>query len=188
MFGTIFKLVLLIISQPTKAWEMLSTKEEKDDEFLSRFIYPLIGLITLAAFLGILLTHRDFDVTLALRTAIKTLVSSFGGFFIGAYLLNEFWQGLFHRPKDMHLCERFVGYSSSLMFVLSIVLMLLPEFFFLQIFVLYTFYVVWEGAPIYMKVEDKEQVKFVVIATIIILGMPKVVSLILTFLMPGLNF
>lgn len=61
----------------------------------------------------------------------------------------------------MKLCQRFVGYSSSLMFALNIVLMLLPEFFFLRIFVLYTFYIVWEGAGPYMQVEEKIRLKFV---------------------------
>ena len=66
-------------------------------------------------------------------------MSSFGGFYLGAYLMNEIWQGIFKREKDLKLWLRFVGYSSSLMFALNIVLMLLPEFFFLRIFILYTF-------------------------------------------------
>ena len=100
---------------------MLSRKEEKGDEFLSRFIYPLIGLVTVAAFLGVLFTRKEFDVELALKSSIKTLVASFGGFYLGAYLLNEAWQGLFKREKDMKLCQRFVGYSSSLMFALNVI-------------------------------------------------------------------
>ena len=50
MYKEIFKLVVAIISQPGKAWEILTKKEEKDDEFLSRFVYPLIGFVTVAAF------------------------------------------------------------------------------------------------------------------------------------------
>ena len=89
MYKEIIKWVIAIISQPGKAWDMLSRKEEKDDEFLSRFIYPLIGLVTVAAFLGVLFTWKEFDVELALKSSIKTLVASFGGFYLGAYLLNE---------------------------------------------------------------------------------------------------
>lgn len=142
MYKEIFKLVVAIISQPGKAWDILTRKEEKDDEFLSRFVYPLIGFVTVAAFLGVLFTRKEFDVELALKSSIRTLVAAFGGFYLASYLLNEIWQGWFKREKDMKLCQRFVGYSSSLMFALNIVLMLLPEFFFLRIFVLYTFYIV----------------------------------------------
>lgn len=187
MYKEIIRCVIAIISQPGKAWDMLARKEEKGDEFLSRYIYPLIGLVTVAAFLGVLFTRKEFDVELALKSSIKTLVASFGGFYLGAYLLNEVWQGWFKRAKDMKLCQRFVGYSSSLMFALNIVLMLLPEFFFLRIFVLYTFYIVWEGAGPYMQVEEKERLKFASVASVIIMLTPIVIGLLLSMLMPGLN-
>lgn len=107
---------------------LVSEKGEKQEEFLSRFVYPLIGFVTVAAFLGVLFTRKEFDLELALKSSIRTLVSSFGGFYLGAYLMNEIWQGIFKREKDLKLWLRFVGYSSSLMFALNIVLMLLPEF------------------------------------------------------------
>ncbi|MEG1545148.1 MAG: YIP1 family protein [Tannerellaceae bacterium] len=187
MYKDIFKWVIAIISQPAKAWVMLTKKDESDDDFLSRFIYPLIGLLTLAAFLGVLFTRKEFDVELALKSSIKTLVSSFGGFYLAAYLLNEIWHSFFGREKDMKLCQRFVGYSSSLMFALNIVLMLLPEFFFLRIFILYTLYIVWEGAESYMGVEESIRLKFVGITTAIILLTPIIIELVLFLLMPGLR-
>ncbi|MDH6533713.1 DUF1282 domain-containing protein [Parabacteroides sp. 52] len=187
MYKEIFKWVILIISQPAKAWDLLAQKEEKGDEFLSRFVYPLIGLLTVAAFLGILFTRKEFDVELALKASIRSLLAAFGGFYLGAYLLNEIWQGVFKREKDFRLCQRFVGYSSSLMFALNAVLMLIPEFFFLRIFILYTFYIIWEGAPLYMYVEEKERLKFVGIASAVILIIPYLIEVILFLLMPGLR-
>lgn len=187
MYKDLFKWVIAIISQPTKAWDILAKKDEKNDEFLSRFVYPLIGLVTIAAFLGVLFTRKEFDVELALKSSIRTLVFSFGGFYLGSYLLNEVWSGLFKREKDLKLCMRFVGYSSALMFALNIVLILLPEFFFLRIFVLYTFYIVWEGAGPYMQVEEAQRLKFVGISTSIILFTPFVIDFVLSLLMPGLR-
>lgn len=187
MYKDIIKWVIAIVSQPRRAWDMLSKKEEQGDEFLSRFVYPLIGLVTAAAFLGILFTRKEFDIELALKASIKTLVASFGGFFLGAYLLSEIWQSWFKRERDLKLCQRFVGYSSSVMFALSIILALLPEFFFLRIFVLYTFYIVWEGAEPYMKVEEPVRMKFTCVATGIILLTPTIIGFLLFMLMPGLR-
>lgn len=140
------------------------------------------------SFSGVLFTRKEFDLELALKSSIRTLVSSFGGFYLGAYLMNEIWQGIFKREKDLKLWLRFVGYSSSLMFALNIVLMLLPEFFFLRIFILYTFYIVWEGAGPYMGVEEKIRLKFVGFTTAIILLTPAVIEILLSMLMPGLSF
>ena len=173
MYKEIFKLVVAIISQPGKAWDILTRKEEKDDEFLSRFVYPLIGFVTVAAFLGVLFTRKEFDVELALKSSIRTLVAAFGGFYLASYLLNEIWQGWFKREKDMKLCQRFVGYSSSLMFALNHrVDVASGVFSFCVYFVLYTFYIVWEGAGPYMQVEEKIRLKFVGTATGLILLTP----------------
>lgn len=188
MYKEIFKCVILLISQPGKAWESLSKKEEDNEDFLSRFLYPLVGLLIVAAFLGILLTRKDFDVELALKASIRTLIIAFGGFFLSVYILNELWEGVFKREKDFKLWQRFVGYSSSLMFTLNAVLMLIPEFFFLQIFILYTFYIIWEGAPSYMMIEDGERLRFVSITTAVVLVVPYIIQIVLFLLMPGLRF
>ena len=176
-----------LVFQPTKAWHVLSRKEEDHEIFLARFIYPLIGLVTIAAFAGVLFTMKEFDLEHALKEAIRALVSSFGGFYLGAYLMNEIWQGFFKQKKDLKRWMRFIGYSSSLMFALNIILKLLPEFFFLQVFVLYTFYIVWEGAVPYMQVEETSRMKFVTCTTIMIVFLPFVVETLLTMFMPGLG-
>ena len=188
MYKEIIKLVILIVSQPAKAWEMLSLKENKEEDFLSRFIYPLIGLVTLSAFLGVLFTRKEFDVELALKSSIKTLVSYFGGFYLAAYVLNELWLSMFKRMKDMKQWQRFVGYSSSLVYALSIILMLLPEFFFLRIFILYTVYIVWEGSGPYMEVDEPVRLKFVGVVSAVIILAPIVIDFVLSMLMPGLRF
>lgn len=189
MFKNLFKCVIALISQPTKAWEDLREEQhENNEKFLANYIYPLIGLVALAAFIGVLFTKKEFDVELALKYSVKSFVSSLAGFFLGAYVLNELWSSLFKREKDLKLCQRFVGYSSALQFVLVIVLALLPEFFFLKIFVLYTVYIVWEGAVPYMDVQDNERMKFVGVSSAVILIMPYAIEIVLVMLMPGLRY
>lgn len=186
MYKEILKWVIGLISQPTKAWHLLSKREEDHEAFLARFIYPLIGLVTVAAFLGCLFSMKEFNVEHALKEAIRTLVSSFGGFYLAAYAMNELGMAVFKVKKDLKLWMRFVGYSSSLMFALNFILKLLPEFFFLELFVLYTFYIVWEGAGLYMKVEEPIRMKFTMVSTACILAMPWVVEKLLGLFMPGL--
>ena len=95
MFKNIFNWVILIISQPGKAWDTLSKKEEKTEDFLEQFLYPLVGLVTITAFLGVLFTQKEFSLELALKSSIRTLVSTFGGFYLSAYIMNEVWKGFF---------------------------------------------------------------------------------------------
>jgi hypothetical protein len=188
MYREIFKWIILLISQPAKAWEMLSQKEEKEEGILLHFVYPLIGFLTVAAFLGVMFTHKEFDVELALKASIRELLSAFGGFFLTVYLLNETGCRFFKIKKDMPLWQCFTGYSSSLMFVLNAVLILIPELFFLRIFILYTYYIVWEGGDAYMGVGEKDRLKFAVLTTTILLAIPYAIRILLFILMPGMRF
>ena len=189
MSKELFKWVVALIYQPGKAWRELAKKEEKDDEYLLRFVYPLIGLVTIAAFIGVLFAAKEFNVELALKTAVKVFVSHFGGFFLSAYLLNEIWISLFKQESDLKLCQRFVGYSSAMIFALNIILSLLPvsEFFFLHAFTFYTIYIVLEGTGPYMKVAAGVRMKFIVIASVLIMSLPVIIGILLYMLMPGLR-
>jgi hypothetical protein len=185
MFKELYLRLTGLILKPGETWEQISRQEEEQETFLSRFIYPLIGLITLSAFLGILFTRKEFDFEIALKITIRTLLSVAGGFWGGAYFLNEARKGFFNQPKDMVLCRFFVGYASSLMFVLNMVTSLLPEFFFLRIFVLYTVFIIWEGAVVFMKVKEEKQLIFTIIASFIVIVTPFIIEVALRMLMPG---
>ena len=188
MFKDLFNTAILLIIKPSEAWKKLLAKQADDHEkFLSGYVYPFIGLVTLTSFAGILFTRKGFDLQIALKECIMVVMSMFGGFFIASWLSNEMWQKIFHRAPDMKLCQRFVGYSSSLLYCLTIALSLIPEFFFLRFLVLYTIYIVWEGAIPYMNVTEDEQLLFAGIATAIILGTPVVIEFTVGLLMPGLR-
>jgi len=185
----IFRTAIALIFRPSEAWKKLKERQKEDAEsFLSDFIYPLVGLVTIASFVGILLTRKEFDVQIALKASILSLLSVLGGFFLASYLVNEVWRKIFHRENSFKLCMCFVGYSSSLMYMLNIVLSLLPEFFFLRFFSLYIIYIAWEGAIPYMGITEEEQLKFVGISTVIIILTPIVLELAFGLFMPGLRF
>jgi hypothetical protein len=74
------------------------------------------------------------------------------------------------------------------MYALNIVLALVPDLFFLQAFLLYIFYIVWEGAEVYMAVDNEdERLRFTGVVTLIVLVAPWLVETLLTLLMPGLK-
>ena len=152
MYKEIVKLVIMMISQPTKTWKMLQERREKDEQetgsiryeaFQSDYLYPFIGILTVAAFFSVC--------------------------------------------TRLELCQMFVGFSSALMFTLDIVWMLLPDFFFLYIFIVYTFYIVWEGSTVFMQIEEAAQMKFTVFASVLIIAMPHLIEKVLILLMPGLR-
>ena len=188
MLKNLFNTAISLIIKPSEAWKDLSKKRNDSHEsFLSGYVYPFMGLIILTVFIGALFTGREKNLQIALKESIVVMLSVFGGFFLASYLINEVWHSILHRQPNMKLCQRFVGYSSSLMYCLNIVLSLLPEFFFLRFLVIYTIYIVWEGVIPYLDVKEPEQLMFAGLSTAIIIITPLVIAFILRLLMPGLN-
>ena len=188
MLEKLFKTVISLIFKPSEAWKALSLQQNDDHEsFLKEYFYPFIGLITFSTFAGYLFARKGFDLQLAVKESIVIILSMFGGFFLASWLVNVTGKKIFHREHNMNLCRCFVGYSSSLIYSLNIVSSLLPEFFFLLILVIYTVYIVWEGAISYMDIKEPEQLKFTGIATLIIILTPLAIAFMAGLLMPGLR-
>ncbi|MDR1936937.1 MAG: YIP1 family protein [Tannerellaceae bacterium] len=194
MYKELFRQVVDLLTQPRKAWEELVKKEEKGDEFLVKFVYPLIGLVTASAFIGVLFTEKTFSVELAIKSSIKALFSSFGGFFLAAWLLNKVWTGFLKRDDNLRLWQRFVGYSSVAMFVIHIVLTLIPllplsDFIFLRIIILFvaTVYIVWEGVMPYMKIGERIRFRVALLVSVFIVLLPEIINAFLFLLLPGLR-
>ena len=180
----LFRLIL----QPAKTWADLSEKQEDDNEnFFKSYLYPILGLIALLSFAGIFISTKEFNLQLALKTVISQLLIYFAGFYLASYALSEILFRFFQREKDIKLSQRFVGYSSALIYLVSMIQSLFPAFFFLELLVFYTIYMIWIGSFIYMKIAENEQVKFTVWASVIILFSPQLIELIVYLLMPGLR-
>jgi len=188
MYKELYKTAVLLLFKPSEAWKALTDKKMEDEEvFLSRFLYPFAGLITLAAFIGIFFTRENFDLEVALKSAIIALVSTLCGFFAAAYLINMLMEKWLKYGSNLKLSRRFVGYSSVVVFVLNIVLSLLSGLGLLRFLVLYTLYIVWEGASPYMEIREGDIQRFSIAATLLIILAPIVVEMALYMLMPGLR-
>ncbi|MDD6209077.1 MAG: hypothetical protein PUB21_00555, partial [Bacteroidales bacterium] len=155
--------------------------------FFKSYLYPTIGFVSAFSFVAIFFSHKSFDIELALKTFLLTFCSLFGGLYVAAYLIREVTSKFFGGDKELNLYLRFSGYSYALLYAVKMVVNLLPDLVFLYVFVLYTAAIVWEGCRNYLLIGEKEQVKFTVVATAILLFSPFVVGTVLKVLLPGLQ-
>ncbi len=197
MYKSLFKVVVAIITQPTKTWKMIEHRYNnrgeggailpKDYEmFLNHYFFPILGLLAIVSFVSIGL-REDFNLEIALKSCVVVSVSYFGSYYLVAYLLNEFWGGYLKRPRDLRRFQLFVGFSSALVYTWELVNQLFPDYFFMQLFVLYTFYIVWQGLLIFIKVEESKVLKLTAIASLLIILTPILIGKFLQVLMPGLH-
>ena len=180
-----------MIFQPAKSWDKLADEKEEEiidnDSFLKAYLYPTIGIVALLAFAGVFFHKKDFNVQLALRLTINVLIALFAGFYLASYLLSEAMLRFFSGDKQYKLCQRFVGYSSALVYVMYMVLAIFPDFSFLLLILLYTVYIVWEGAISYMQISEDQRTKFTVTASAIVIFSPFIIEKIMFLTMPGMR-
>lgn len=180
MFKEIILKIIRIITVPDVSWRKLSANKNHES-FLSRYLYPIFGAIALTSFIGGLLFVPDGNVQTALKNAIISLVTVYGGYYIGSYVLNEFLPRL-GISKDEPKVQQFVGYASALIYALFIILPFLSDFFILWIFALYTAYIVYTGYGLYIIGKEESRMSFTGVATALIILTPALINSILSFL------
>lgn len=187
MLKHLYSLLSGLILAPDKTWRTLDGKQELNNEdFYKSYLYPVVGIIALTSFVGIWIEAKDFQLQVALKIVIKETITYFGGFYLAAYGLFRLSGKRFGLVADFQHFERFVGYSSSAIYVVACINALFQSLFFFQIFILYTVYIVWHGSRIYIPVTENYRTGFTVFSSAIMILSPVVVRIVMILIMPGL--
>jgi len=191
MLKEFFERIYRLIIQPAKIWNILANEKEEEiidnNSFLKTYLYPAIGIVALLTFVGVFFYKKEFDLQLAIRLMIKVLIALFAGFYLASFILSKVMEHVFFMENSYKLCQRFVGYSSALIYAMYIILAIFPDYGFLQLFLLYTIYIIWEGASDYMQISENERNRFTAIATAIILLSPFIIEKMMFLTMPGMR-
>ncbi|MDR1119595.1 MAG: YIP1 family protein [Dysgonamonadaceae bacterium] len=167
MFRKIFQRIYFIIIQPAKEWRKLGEEEIAHERFLAVYFYPLLGILTLAAFVGNILSTKTIE--LALKISIQEVVAFFSGFYLSVFLLKEIINRKF-TAANIKRTSCFIVYASSLIYMIAIVVSLFGEQFqVIYLLLPYTVYIIWEGARAYMGIREEQQISFSIVSSLIVL-------------------
>lgn len=189
-YKELFKIAMSLISSPAKAWEEIRLEEDRRKVFVA-FVYPMIGLCGLAVFIGSLLANgwggpQSFQIAMTQCCAVA--VALFGGYFLAAYAINQLRVQMFGMLDDIPLTQQFAGYALVVSFLLKIITGLLPDFSIIGwLLQFYIVYVVWEGAPIVMQVEEKNRLRFTILSSLLLILCPAVIQFVFNKLTAILN-
>ena len=143
---TLYKNLLIrlrnLILRPASEWEKIESEDKKLNNILSEFSLPLIAVATLATFLDYIINYQGFAVELALKQSLATFTSLFGGLYL-VYLTLKFLLPYFGIAATNDYSFALAAYSSGLWYLINLISSLIPELLFLQLFSLYTLYIVW---------------------------------------------
>lgn len=187
MIKFIVEILIMLVVQPKKAWEAIVERNESRDEYLTQFFYPLIGLCTLASFVGVFFHNETGNLENALKESTITITSLFAGFFLASFAIRQFSHKWIKIEGDNKLFQKLTAYAMALTVIISAILEIMPDFFFLRIAELYVYLIIWESIGTMIQIDEKKRVIFTSVATTIILLSPYIIERILYTMMPGIR-
>ena len=172
-------MAIQFVLSPQTAWE--SVTENRPGLYRS-FLLPIWGVIIIVSFTGGWLLNVNGSVGLGIRNMIFEIFSLFASFHMSSFLLNEYAGKLTDIGKNIDKARVFVAYSSSIIYLVEIAVAIFDDFFFLWLFVLYTFYIVYAGAEEYYKITSERRTNFMIITSLLILIMPFIMKSVLSMM------
>lgn len=182
MWRDIFVVMVQLLAAPHTAWRELKSEQKSPQEFLSKYLHPIFGIIALASFIGGLWFVRDGNLQSALKDAIVSVVAVYGGYFIASYVLNDI-APRFGVEKDIARLRQFVGYASVVMYLLYVVTAFMSGFFILWLLAIYTIHIVNTGAVFFLHVPEDKRINFSLAASALIVLTPIAIQVLFSTLM-----
>lgn len=188
-YKDLFNRATSLISSPTKAWEEISLEGDRR-RVLEGFVYPMVGLCALSVFLGTLFVG-DWGIDslqAALRNCCVEASALFVGYLIAAFGMDFLRVKMLRTDTDMPLMKQFAGYAMVVVFIIQIIDGVLPDMTLIGWMVqFYIVYVVWEGLPVMMPVEEPLRLRLTICFSALLLVCPAVVQVLFNKIIPDLN-
>jgi hypothetical protein len=167
----------LLIS-PVSEWQKIHRESITFNDILGNFALPLIGLVALGTFLSQMITQQAFIFELALKKAIMIFTALFGGMFLAWYLVSKLMK-YFRLVSSRELAAKLTIYSSAPLHVVSLITVLIPEFFFFHVFVFYSLYLCWLGVRSLAGPSEDKQFVFALFVFLTLVTIPYLIRIVL---------
>jgi len=140
----IYALAQELILNPRAFWKSHTNSNESQDELLRNLLFPLLGAVAIAVFLGEFFRSDYFRIWVAALWVIREILLFATIYFGGIYGTNLLIKYYGYEERTVAL-QKLVAYSLVPFLLVSIVTGLFPFFYFLDIFGIYGFYIFLMG-------------------------------------------
>lgn len=170
--------VLLLMSQPARAWFLVARSATKGGMF-NNFLYPMIALACLSTFLGGVFgnglgAESFYPATVRMGVQFLTL---FFAYHLSAFVVGWFSARYMPATADGGRAELLAGYSMVVILLLELCLGLFPNFRIIAwIAQFYTVKIVWDGAAVLLRVPEERRLAYTMVVSVVIIFVPIVIG------------
>lgn len=178
-FGLLFK----IMFNPVEGWKTFRRSGIKNETFQAGCFYPLLAILALSKFADY---FYSVDVSLSglVTGAVIVFVSFFFGYFGVLMLLSAILPKDQAKVFDEKFGKEYISVAMSTLALFSIFTEILPMLWPILIFLpIWTLYLMFKGVR-FFKFPEKVEMKFYVLASIAVIGIPLAIDWLLNAIMP----
>lgn len=187
MLKNLLHLLVNLLVNPKEGWGSLSTSNMTQGDFLKRYFYPLLAIAAASVFLGMIRTTDALDLQHCIMVSTVVIVQNFMGYYLAIFLYKEMLTILFKQePKTGNSSQLFIGANLLVLMALNLAVSLLPSLSILGLLPLYVVVVIWKGAQYYITIEEDKGIMFTTFASLILLGSPWIIGVIMHSFLPGI--
>lgn len=178
----LFKRVLLLLTNPEKAWEEIK-QEESVNIMYANFMYPMIAITSLVTFFaGLIYASETSPYPIfqkALTDACAYAIALFGGSYLAVYLVDAalkipYFKGLVIAKADL---VKLVGYSFVVVFIYFMLASLFLQLaMILLVLEFYIIYIVWLGLKSFVPQEHERKVSVTFLIGVMVIVIPLILK------------
>jgi hypothetical protein len=177
-----------IILNPAKVWETTDSKNIPVKLLRGSFLFPLIIIVSVSAFLGSLIfTNPELSIAYSILVAIKCFVLLLFTAYTTTWLLGEITYPL-DLGKKFGISFSLVVYSISPFLLCQLLSRLLESLVFINVLGLYGLYIFWTGAEKLLAPPQHKKRPLLIASTIAMIGIYVATNLVLSMFIDRVYF
>lgn len=177
-----------LLLDPVKAWEIIRSENRPISQASNSFLYPLLILGAVSAFLGsFLFSHSGLHTAYFVLTGIKYLLLMFIAIYVTALVFNEITKVL-DLSCTFAIAYKLVIFSVAPLLLCQLLSRLFESFIFVNILAFYGLYVFWTGTSIMIDTPRNKKLPLLIAAGITFIGTFAISNWLLTRIIDKLYF
>jgi ABC-type uncharacterized transport system permease subunit len=177
-----------ILLNPIKAWSIIYEENRSLGEVRNSFLFPLIILASLCAFLGsIIFTNTTLSHLYSVFVGLKYLILYLFVIYTSAIVFGEITKAL-DLEKNFTLSFKMMTYSLAPFMICQFVSHIFESLIFVNILSLYGLYIFWVGAERMFNPPEYKKMPMLVATFIVVIGLYIAGDIVLTAIIDRIYF
>lgn len=168
----------LVIEAP-ETWDVIAREETDQQQLRQQYVYTLVALCALVGFVG---TWLQSDIQHALAASMRDVIVLIGSYYAICRLCRLILERLYPNRFNLEDSDKIVTYSYAYIIIMQAFITIIPHSFYLYLLDLFVAYLLWEAARAVFALEEEERQSMVTYYTLLIVGLPIVLTIILNML------